>query len=141
MSESLRFDATRLVQETVEDAVLVIDVAAGHCYALDGGAAALWPALLAGTTREALLRHAEAVFDASPEIVRPAVEAFLADLLAARLVVAGNEAVAALPLPDSRQAFEAPRLKRHDDLDELLGDEDGQDDDRDDGRDDDRDDD
>lgn len=119
MAEILRFDASRLVQEMVEDAVLVIDIAAGHCFALDGGAAALWPSLVAGTTHAALLAEAEAAFDAPPEIVRPAVEAFLGELLAEGVLVKAAGA-AAVRQPGRKRAYEQPRMKRYDDLDEVM---------------------
>ncbi|HKY94098.1 MAG TPA: PqqD family protein, partial [Kiloniellales bacterium] len=87
---------------------------------LDGGAAALWPSLLAGTSREALLREAEAAFDAPAHVVRPAVEAFLAELLAEGVVVRSEGAVIARA-PSGKQPFEPPRMKRYDDLEELMG--------------------
>jgi len=120
MSEILWFDASRLVQETVEDAVLVIDVSAGCCFALDGGAAALWPSLMQGASRDTLLRFAEAAFDAPAHEVRPAVESFLDALLAAGVLVpvAG---VGRLQAPGARLPFEPPRMKRYDDLEALLG--------------------
>jgi hypothetical protein len=120
MAEILRFDATRLVQEVVEDAVLVIDLGAGCCFALDGGAAVLWPSLIDGTTREGLLRAAEAAFDAPAHVVRPAVEAFLAELLAEGVVVQSTGMARAPALPSGKRPFDPPRVKRYDDLDELL---------------------
>jgi hypothetical protein len=118
MSEILRFDASRFVQETVEDAVLVIDVAAGRCFALDGSAAALWPSLLAGVEREALLGAAEAAFAGPGQEVRKAVDGFLAELLEEQVVLeAAGRANAPRIAPGP---FEPPRVKRYDDLQELL---------------------
>lgn len=121
MAEILRFDASRLVQEVVEDAVLVIDIAAGHCFALDGGAAALWPSLVAGTTRAQLLAEAEATFDAPAETVRPAVEAFVSELLAAGVLVEAA-GTATVRQPPRKRLFEPPRMKRYDDLAEVMRD-------------------
>lgn len=120
MSELLRFDASRLVQEVVEDAVLVIDLGAGCCFALDGGAAVLWPSLVEGATREALLRAAEAAFDAPAHVVRPAVDAFLTELLAEGVVVQATGMARAAAVSGAKRPFEPPRVKRYDDLDELL---------------------
>jgi hypothetical protein len=120
MAEILRFDASRLVQEVVEDAVLVIDIGAGCCFALDGAAAVLWPSLVAGTTREALLRAAESAFDAPAHVVRPAVEAFLDELLAEGVLVQSAGAARAPAVPGTKRPFDPPRVKRYDDLDELL---------------------
>lgn len=121
MNEVLRFDRNRLLHETVEDAVLVVDLAAECCFALDGGAPALWPHLVGGTTREALLDWAEAAFDAPPAVVRPAVEAFLDALAAAGVVVQVRSKGAGAPLPQpARRRFEPPRVKRYDDLQALL---------------------
>jgi hypothetical protein len=123
MNETLRFDGGRFVQETVEDAVLVIDVAAGRCFALDGAATALWPSLLAGVEREALLRAAEAAFAAPAHEVRSAVDGFLAELLEEKVVLA--VAGRANPPRVAPGTFEPPRVKRYDDLQDLLKPEDG----------------
>jgi hypothetical protein len=118
MSEILCFDGSRFVQETVEDAVLVIDVAAGRCFALDGAATALWPSLLAGVEREALLAAAETAFAAPAHEVRSAVDAFLTQLVEEQVVLKG--ARRAFPPQLARGTFETPRLKRYDDLQELF---------------------
>jgi hypothetical protein len=119
MSEVLRFDASRFVQEAVEDAVLVIDIAAGRCFALDGAAAALWPSLLAGVQREALLRAAEAAFAAPAHEVGSTVDAFLTALVAEGVLVGVARAVPPR-LDAGRAPFEPPRVKRYDDLQALL---------------------
>lgn len=118
MGDTLRFDSSRFLQESVEDAVLVIDVAAGRCLALDGAARVLWPSLLAGVSREALLQAAEAAF-APAQGVRGAVEVFLAQLVAERVLqeVPGRGVV---PQVEAGGVFQPPRLQLYDDLEELL---------------------
>ena len=123
MAEILRFDTSRLVHEAIEDAVLVIDIGAGCCFALDGGAAVLWPSLLTGNTREGLLRYAEGAFDAPAQVVRPAADAFLTALLKHGVLVWG-QGPQNFAVPAQKHPFEEPRVKRYDDLDELLRTED-----------------
>jgi hypothetical protein len=118
---SLRTRRSDLVAETLSDETLVIDTASGVFFSLRGVASALWALLDTGTSRDEL---DTAVRDRFGEVegVHRDVASFVAALEADGLVedatgVATDPTTSTPIWPD---AYEAPMVKRYDDMADLL---------------------
>jgi hypothetical protein len=116
----LRTRDTDLVAETLSDETLVIDTASGVFFSLRGVASVLW-AMLQHPTSERELRAAVHDHFTDARDVDADVDSFVEALLADGLVVevAGGAATAAAPVtwPGT---YEAPALKKYDDMADLL---------------------
>jgi hypothetical protein len=87
-------DAVRLRSEgvewrSVEDEVVVLDGDAGEYIAVTGSGAALWPLLLEGASRAALVDELRSRFDVDEATAARDVESFVSELAERGLLATG----------------------------------------------------
>ncbi len=104
--------------ECIDGEVVIINMETGTYYSLAGLAASVWQAIVAGTTRDALLEHVATTYASAP--AGEGVAALLDELAQEGLVDLTTEPqsvshAAALPLP-----YEVPRVEKFTDLQDLL---------------------
>jgi hypothetical protein len=126
MSGSFVINGSQLMHETIDGETIMINVATGTYYSLDPIGSQIWRALELGASFDEIV---DLLVDRYPG-PRKQIEAGVADLLAQlreeELVVPadGESAAADLsdidsePGPDAR--FEAPRLEKHTDMQDLI---------------------
>jgi hypothetical protein len=78
--EPLRLREHDLNWRVVEGEVMILDDRGATYYAATGAAATLWPMLVAGSTRDALVIHLCHAFGIEAGVARRDVDAFLVEL-------------------------------------------------------------
>ena len=124
-SGTISINEGRVVHETVDDEVIIIDLETGSYFSLTKSAADLWPAIVEGTTKDRLTAKMTAVYDASPSDIEASIASFLAPLNEEEIILVepGNGAtVDELAPADGRQRlpFEPPKLEKFTNMSDLL---------------------
>lgn len=116
-----RINTPKVVHETIEGEVVIINLDSGAYYSLDQAGAALWAELERGTGTADLARFVEAHYQADAGMAAAAVQALVTALAAEDLVQATGEATAQPPYSNGQRApFVAPVLQKHTDMQDLL---------------------
>lgn len=125
--ERFRIDAQRIVHETIDDEVIIIDLETGTYFSLTDEAADLWPTLVRGTTRTEMAAVLAGAGDAGGPEIEAAITAFLDELTAEHIVTAepGDPRPAVSTVPAATMArrgrpFEPPKLAKHTNMSDLL---------------------
>jgi hypothetical protein len=114
---------TKMVHETVDAEVIIIDLDSGTYYSIMGTGADVWRAVERGLTRRQVLDAVAHAYAGDQAAVRPAVDAFLDDLVAHGIVLVDQDAGDDSPAPPSGPAsgpFVPPTLTVHDNMADLL---------------------
>jgi hypothetical protein len=117
-----------VIDETIDGEVVVIDLATGNYFSLVESAAVIWGALAGMPSVEEIGAELARVFDVDATRAARVAEDFVAELVREGLAVETDEAPAAdggRPRPSQtvaaeRKPFEAPRLEKYDDMQELI---------------------
>jgi len=117
-----RINTPKVVHETIEGEVVIINLDSGSYYSLDQAGAALWAELERGQGLDDLARYVDAHYVTGGSDAAAAVEALVAALVAEDLVREAGPAAAQPPSPANgqRAAFVAPVLQKHTDMQDLL---------------------
>ena len=118
----LSINAPRVVHETIDGEVIVIDLATGTYFSLQGGAADVWTLISAGHSSDAMVDTLAAAYDASEASIRATLEPFVKELESEALVVDAEDqgsARHATPEISVDGAF-SPSLEKHTDMAELI---------------------
>jgi hypothetical protein len=121
-AERLSANAPRVVHETIDGEVIVIDLATGTYFSLQGGAANVWALIAAGYDTQDMVSVLAEVHDQDPGSIKSALDPFLAELQAESLVtVAPSEGGQRNGRPEmtATGAFSAS-LDKHTDMTELI---------------------
>lgn len=115
----------QVIHETIEGETIIIDLATGTYFSLQGTAPEIWTGLVAGEGQEHLLARLQACYEGDAEEMKSRLASFLEQLTRDGLVMvapAGETAVpAAAPEPAAeRRPFEAPRLERYTDMQDII---------------------
>lgn len=112
-----QLNAHDVIQETVDGEALIIHTPSGTYYSVEGTGEQVWNALLAGHTTTEIAAHfgSHAAAD-----ITGAVEDFTRELLEEGLLLPGDAADPASPLPPAVGPFVAPVLQKFTDMQELL---------------------
>ena len=122
MGGILSINAPRVVHETIDGEVIVIDLATGTYFSLQGGAADVWALIDSGHSTDQIVEVVAGARGEEPESVRSALEVFVKELEAEALVVVApeqNGESQATPAVSVDGPF-APRLEKHTDMAELI---------------------
>jgi len=124
-NRTFRINDSGIVHETVDGEVIVIDLESGVYFSLTQSAADLWSALVEGATPAQLADLLAARYDAASADIDAAVAAFLAELVAERIVVVDVGAAAAPPAAAptagaARRPFAPPVLSKYTHMSDLL---------------------
>jgi len=109
-------NSPRIVAETIDGEVVAIDLDTGSYYSLDGSGAAIWQLIESGASVQEI--------EAAVGVAEPVVT-FVAELATEGLIRPSTDgasgpraAEASVPMPSG--PFEAPRLEKFSDLEDLL---------------------
>lgn len=110
------------MHETVDGETIVIDLETGTYYTLRGSAPAIWSALVAGASPDAIVQSLEHAYEAPPEQIAGAVRRFLDELERERLIAPTDEAGWMPPEPQSAVpvAFPPPHVEKYEDLQDII---------------------
>ncbi len=128
MNESARFrvNAPEVVHQIIDSEAVVIDLARGNYYSLERAAAEVWEWLDGGAMVGEMASRLAHRYDGSPEVIEAALQSFLGELEAEGLIarVESHESTTASPFVEQplsvRPAFEAPRISKFTDMQDLL---------------------
>lgn len=118
----------RIVHETFEDEVVVVDLDSGQYCCLQGSGVAIWSLLLDGLSTSEITDALACEYDGSAEVLRDAVERFSDELVRVGLIVpladgtASDRRSETMPPPAPRQPrpFSPPTLQVFADMQDLL---------------------
>lgn len=119
-SRHYSIDQPSVVSETIDGEAVILDLRSGAYYSTRGTGAAIWTWLEAGASVDAIIAHLAATFPDLADTTRLATEAFVAELVAQRLVVPSEAASVDVALAAFPASFAAPSLERYTDMDDLL---------------------
>jgi hypothetical protein len=114
------------MHETIDGETIVIDLSTGTYYSLRGSGSMIWNAVASGASTEAIIERLETAFEASPDEIAGATQAFLSELEGEQLIVRRNGAgpstvsVSPLELPETRSSFERPYLEKYEDMQDII---------------------
>ena len=116
----LAIDGRRVVHETIDGEVILIQLETGYYYSLDGVGAEVWTRLVAGVDANAIATELSAAHGADAQA---AVFGLLRDLHAEQLIVAEADAVRALAesaLAGDTAGLPAPVLQKYTDMEDFM---------------------
>jgi hypothetical protein len=121
-----RVNTPHVISETVGGETVIVDLGSGHYFNLQGTAVDVWNGLERQEPVSAIVRRLEARYVAGAEPIGESVEAFVADLEAAALIVpeSNGAAPAAVdepaPSDGERSPFVAPTFTRFTDMQDII---------------------
>ncbi len=125
-----RFNAPRMIHETVDTETVAIDSETGVYFSITGSGYLIVQALDRGAGAADLTAGLAGAFGMDPAVLRPRVDEFLTRLLAEELIVPAREvasasaaadadASAGFAVPDG-EAFAPPVLEKFTDMNDIL---------------------
>ena len=128
MSIRHRVNSPRVMHETIDDEVIVIDLNTGSYYSLRASGAAIWHALERGLPDDRIADVVAARYDGDRGEIAAAVSELLRQLSEEGLIESSNGAGDA-PLAETpasaedgrpRERFQPPVLEKHTDMQDLI---------------------
>ena len=113
----------QVISEVIDGEAVMINLTTGNYYSLNEVGAAAWEALAAGASRDQVFDLLAARYEGSPDEIAGAVETLIEELRREELIVpADGDGAVELPAEaaDVRRPFEAPRLEKHTDMQDLI---------------------
>jgi hypothetical protein len=114
----------QVIHETIEGETIIIDLASGTYFSLQGSAPAIWNALSQGHNDQQIVSRLQSLYGPEAPELESAVTSFVQELLDCGLVAPGDGAAAeaaAEPVgSEQSEAFAAPRLERYTDMQEII---------------------
>jgi hypothetical protein len=116
----------QVIHETIDGETIIIDLATGTYFSLQGAAPAIWSGLVAGEADEQIVARLAAAYDAPAEELAAAVATFLEELERHQLVARSDGASGAPAAdgagepPAERAPFVAPRLETYTDMQDII---------------------
>src|SRR2546429_9012419 len=126
MTTRFRVNSPNVIHETIEGEVILIDLKTGTYYSLREAGAAIWQAIEQGAGEDEIEAELGLRYDASAAQIHDGVRELLAELEREGLIrAADGEADPAVKWAVSdngsaRLPFEAPRLEKHTDMQDLI---------------------
>jgi hypothetical protein len=124
-SKSFSINAPDVIAETIDGETILVNLATGSYYSLEGSGAEVWAALMNGRSPSSICQDVVNVYLGEPAEIEAEIERLIADLRTEQIIV---EAAAAASTPSAppptaageRRAFVAPRLKKFTDMQEII---------------------
>lgn len=114
----------RIVHETIDEEVIIIDLESGAYYSLTQSGTELWSRLVDGATATQLTELLSAHYQADAAAIAAAVDAFLTQLVAEHIVETSTEPLAergaAVPASATKRPFAPPQLSKYTNMSDLL---------------------
>jgi hypothetical protein len=121
-----RVNSPNVISETVGGETIIVNLASGHYFSLQGSAVEVWQGIERGEAAETIVLELEQRYEAGDGEIDAAVRKLLEDFVAAELlVVEGNgagDAAAAAPPRESgeRVPFVAPSFSTFTDMQDII---------------------
>jgi len=120
-----RVNSPHVISETVGGETIIVNLASGHYFSLQGTAVEVWQALERGETAETMVLELEQRYEAGDGEIDAAVKKLLDEFVAAELVVAdGNGSSSATLAPSQdvgeRVPFVPPSLATFTDMQDII---------------------
>jgi hypothetical protein len=114
-----------VISETVGGETIIVDLASGHYFDLQGTAVDVWQGIERGDSAEGIVQHLESRYEAANGEIGAAVDKLLQEFVAAGLLVAdgnGAEEIAHVPSRngDERVPFAAPSFTKFTDMQDII---------------------
>lgn len=114
-----------VIHETLDGEVVIINLETGKYYSLDQIGASLWDHMVSGTTAGNIIAAFAGRYEGRLEEIEDAVNQLIAELQQEGLIQANHETAEmitqpVLKPPSAVMPFEAPVLKKYDDMQDLL---------------------
>ena len=120
----LQINPRRVIHETFDDEIVIVNLETGSYYSLDHVGAAIWELLGQRATVPQIQANIAARYEGDRAELERAVKTFLDELIADSLVeysdqaAASNDAIA--QTKETHLVFQAPVLSKYTDMEELL---------------------
>jgi Coenzyme PQQ synthesis protein D (PqqD) len=122
-----RVNSPQVISETVGGETIIVNLATGHYFNLQGTAVAVWDGLVRDEPAETIVACLVASYAAPDGEIEDAVGRFLADLAESDLVTPEDEGAAgpdapAAPPPDGQELppFTPPSFTRYTDMQDII---------------------
>jgi|SRR5579884_591634 len=122
-----RVNSPHVISETVGGETIIVNLASGHYFSLQGTAVDIWQRVEYGAAAEGIVLDLEQRYEAEDGEIGAAVQKLLDDFVAAELLVAepngaGADALAAPPPHDvaDRVPFVAPSFTTFTDMQDII---------------------
>jgi hypothetical protein len=129
VTRTFRVNSPRVMHETIEGEVILIDLTTGSYYSLRAAGAAVWHAIENGADEDGIRDALELRYEGPSDEIRSAVGSLLDDLAAEGLIEqadasdvndARTASTASPPSANGRTPFEVPVLEKHTDMQDLI---------------------
>jgi hypothetical protein len=120
-----RVNGPHVISETVGGETIIVNLASGHYFSLQGTAVEVWQGLESGKSAETIVLELERRYEAADGEIAAAVQKLLDDFAAAELVVAegnGTGTLTSAPPQDAgeRLPFVAPSFTTFTDMQDII---------------------
>lgn len=117
-----RFNAPRLIHETIDKETVVIDSESGIYFSITGSGYLVIQLLDQGASAEGLTARLAAAFGLDPAALRPQIEDFVTQLLTEEIIVPTADAAdtSVEPVLAEDEAYTPPVLEKFTDMHDLL---------------------
>ena len=114
------FTNPQVIHETIDGETIVIDLASGTYYSLQGAGPVIWNAIAAGASPDDVADRLAAAYPGEPEAAA-AVHSFVDELKAEGLLVPNGSSPAVAPAEiDTPPAFVTPTLEKYTDMQDII---------------------
>jgi hypothetical protein len=115
----------QVIHETIEGETIIIDLATGTYFSLQGSAPVIWNGLAVGASDDEIVSRLETLYGPDPGDRAPTVSAFLEELTAEQLIAPSQNGVAAIgglvPVEAAAPAaFVPPKLDKFTDMQDII---------------------
>lgn len=116
----------QVIHETIDGETIIIDLATGTYFSLQGAAPEIWNALATGRSDEQIVDRLDSLYEADSAELAASVASFLEELKAVQLIApsqngtGGLTAAAEEPAPSTRTAYVAPKLEQYTDMQDII---------------------
>jgi hypothetical protein len=120
-----RVNSPQVISETVGGETIIVNLASGHYFSLQGSAVDVWEGIERGESAEAIVLQLEQRYEAPDGEISAAVTSLLDDFVAAELLVAEANGVAVGPIALTQEAaertpFVAPSFNTFTDMQDII---------------------
>lgn len=129
-SERFQINSPKVVQETIEGEVVIVNLEKGDYYSLLKTGADIWSAIEKGNSTTEIIAEMTERYEGDRETIETAVNSLIAQLKAEEIIISASKNESENPNPpevkiatknnQQKLPFEAPILSKYTDMEELL---------------------
>lgn len=128
-SKIFRINSPKVIRETIDGEVVIVNLKKGHYYSLMETGAVIWDGIERGIYRENVIEEMTQQYDASPEDIKTAVDIFFERLQQEELIVLDQiDTSKSTSITNQTKTnaskekvrFEPPILHKYTDMEDLL---------------------